>query len=143
MANNGNKSSSNISELDKEVGLQDQGGPGHADEPAEDVKELSAKASATQLSGRRVLVTIPVGEQDENKYPVPIGLNGDLMLVPRGMKCSIPEEYFEVLQNARKRVYSSNIDQKGNSDGVDEGQEVPRFAYILHGVDPKSIREAA
>lgn len=146
MANNGsNKTSGVISELDKgELNGGDDPAELETNAPEEHILNVESKRdSVHQLSGRRVLVTIPIGESDENKYPVPIGLNGELILVPRNVKVSMPEEYFAVLQGATKKVYSSNIDNKGNSDGIDDGQDVPRFSYVYHGVDPRSAAAQA
>lgn len=37
--------------------------------------------------------------------PVPVGVNGRVMLVPRGEEVEIPQPYFEVLKNAVKHIY--------------------------------------
>lgn len=37
--------------------------------------------------------------------PVPVGVNGRVMLIPRGEEVEIPKPYFEVLKNAVKHIY--------------------------------------
>ena len=49
--------------------------------------------------GRRT-VTIHAGAESDGASAVKIGVNGEIILVPRNTPCDLPEEYIEVLRNA-------------------------------------------
>lgn len=45
-------------------------------------------------------IHISVTEDAAGNEPVPVGVNGKVMLIPRGKDVDIPDAYFEVLNNA-------------------------------------------
>ncbi len=52
-----------------------------------------------------VRLILGVTEEAGGNDPVPVGVNGKVMLIPRGIECEIPERYFEVLQHAVTHKY--------------------------------------
>lgn len=58
-----------------------------------------AAAKAPPADGRK-MVTIHPGNESDGMAPVKIGVNGDMMLVPRNTPCPLPDEAIEVLRNA-------------------------------------------
>lgn len=57
--------------------------------------------------------------------PVPVGVNGRVMLVPRGEEVEIPKPYFEVLKNAVKHIYEPLKD--GGMNPIP--RKVPMYPY--------------
>lgn len=55
------------------------------------------KPQGEGLSGKMVKLTI---SKDGSKGDVPVGLNGNVFLIKRGVEVVVPVEYMEVLQNA-------------------------------------------
>ena len=55
----------------------------------------------------KVRVIIQVTEEAGGADPVPVGVNGKVMLIPRGEEVDIPESYFEVLQHAITHKYEA------------------------------------
>lgn len=60
---------------------------------------------------KRLCCRVVIQKMDPMVYPggdepVPVGVNGTAMLIPRGEPVTIPVEYAEVLENAEKFVYS-------------------------------------
>jgi hypothetical protein len=53
----------------------------------------------------KVRIIIQRTEEAGGDEPVPVGVNGKIMLVPRGEEVEIPVSYFEVLKNAVKDIY--------------------------------------
>jgi hypothetical protein len=55
-----------------------------------------------QASGtdEKVRIMIPITDEAGGSDHVPVGVNGVVMLIPRGEPVSIPRRYFEVLKNA-------------------------------------------
>lgn len=53
----------------------------------------------------KVRIIVQRTEDAGGDEPVPVGVNGRLMLIPRGEEVSVPYPYFEVLQNAVKHIY--------------------------------------
>lgn len=134
-SNSGNQG--NVTELDAAV-VTDGSNEAEQQAQAEKVHVVEGRGVVHQLSGKREFVTIAIGEQDESKYPVTLSLNGEAILVPRGIKVSLPQEYFNILRDSVKTVYSANLDRHGQSEGIDEGSIVPRFAFVHHGPDNRS-----
>lgn len=52
-------------------------------------------------------ILIPKTEDPGGDEPVPVGVNGKVMLVPRGKPVDVPKAYYEVLRNAVRHVYDS------------------------------------
>lgn len=65
----------------------------------ESTKTTKRTAKPQSADGRK-MVTIHPGNESDGMSPVKIGINGNLMLVPRNVPCALPEEAIEVLRNA-------------------------------------------
>jgi len=75
----------------------------------------------------KIRVVIARTEEAGGSEPVPVGVNGVVMLVPRGKPVDVPEAYFEVLKNA----IATHYDQVNHPDGSMEmvPREVPAFPF--------------
>lgn len=74
---------------------------------------IQQKAGTVSASGRYdPLVTVLVyeGQEDGGKRPVPVGVNGTIILVPRGKPVQLPYRYYEALKNAERVTYSEGAD---------------------------------
>lgn len=78
-----------------------EGAPPHQAGPplAEKHIEVTAK------DDKEVTLILQIVDEPGGEQPVPLGVNGRVMLVPRGKEVTIPHRYFEVLKNAIKHVY--------------------------------------
>jgi hypothetical protein len=102
-----------------------------------DIKEIDAEDAPVQAvtpaapavhvdtNPRMVRVFIPAKDEIGGDRPVPVGVNGVMMLVPRGSPVEIPSAYAEVLANA----VEVRIDQIEGPDGMilHIPRDVPRF----------------
>ncbi len=78
-----------------------------------------------QVTPGMVRVILGVTEEAGGKDPVPVGVNGKVMLIPRGEECEIPESYFEVLEHAVTYRYDALKD-----GGMDpEPRKVPLYPF--------------
>ncbi len=68
-----------------------------------------------QLEPEEGMVRIFIGIQEEagGSDPVPVGVNGRIMLIPRGKNVDIPERYLEALQHAVTFKYDPLEDGMG------------------------------
>ena len=96
-------------------------------EPAAPVNVIKSFKGAAALSGKMVELTIGQGEGDIGKQPVFINLNDDNILVPRGVKCLVPVEFAEIIQNAVMVVSESLGILKSDRD-------VQRFSFNTRAV---------
>lgn len=71
----------------------------------------------------KVRVIIARTDEAGGDEPVPVGVNGRVMLVPRGEEVDIPPSYYEALQHAVKNIYER--DDQGNL--VPEPRKVPAY----------------
>lgn len=55
----------------------------------------------------KVKIIIQRTEEPGGDEPVPVGVNGKIMLVPRGEEVEIPYAYYDVLKNSIKHIYES------------------------------------
>lgn len=76
-----------------------------AQEPLVGSPPRQATAEQAAKSSDKVRIIIQRSEEAGGDEPVPVGVNGKVMLVPRGEPVEIPRPYFEVLQHAVKHVY--------------------------------------
>lgn len=70
--------------------------------------KASARVVKTGQDGRERVyyrILIPNEEKPGGEEPVPVGVNGRSMFIPRGQPVEVPEEYVEVLENAEAYVY--------------------------------------
>ena len=74
----------------------------------------------------KVKIRISRTEGAGGKDPVPAGVNGKIMLIPRGLDVEIPKSYFEVLTHAIIHVFEPLEDGKG-IDPIP--REVPAYPF--------------
>lgn len=81
---------------------------------------------AAPISDAKSKVKLIIQRTDEagGDEPVPVGVNGKVMLIPRGEEVEVPEPYFEALKNAVKLVYDPLKD-----GGLSPPREVPMYPY--------------
>ena len=65
----------------------------------ESTKTTKRTAKPQAAEGRK-MVTIHPGNESDGMAPVKIGVNGDMLLVPRNVPSPLPDEAIEVLRNA-------------------------------------------
>lgn len=98
----------------------------------------SAKAAAAKrspkvdgfdaaLSGKKKAITIHTSEADGGHDAVPIGLNGYMYQVPRGMPVDVPEELVQILENARVTTF-----HPGKTAGEFVERTSNRYAFSVH-----------
>ena len=75
------------------------------DENEPEPKEATAKATPKPIEKGMVRLILGVTEEAGGKDPVPVGVNGKVMLIPRGIEVEIPYPYFEALSHAVTHVY--------------------------------------
>ncbi|MCV0395476.1 MAG: hypothetical protein K5872_22270 [Rhizobiaceae bacterium] len=54
---------------------------------------------------KKMVIMIPNQNEPGGKDPVPVGVNGKVYLIKRGVEVTVPEEVVEVLRNANKIQY--------------------------------------
>ena len=74
----------------------------------------------------RVRLQIHVQEKPGGSEPVQVGVNGKVMLIPRGKEVEIPWTYYEVLCKAVETHYDPLPD-----GGLSEPRFVPRYPHTL------------
>ena len=84
------------------------------------------RAAKTQPTDGRKMVTIHPGNESDGMAPVKIGVNGNLMLVPRNTPCPLPDEAIEVLRNA---VYTEYREVNGEFQPYHR----QRFSFTIEG----------
>lgn len=84
-------------------------------------------ATAAQAGPERKMVRVIIHKTDEpgGDEPVPVGVNGRVMLVPRGKQVDIPEDYFHVLSNASRLHY----DTDGNGSLIYPPREIHQYPH--------------
>lgn len=78
------------------------------------------------LSGKKKTITIHTSEVEGGHDAVPIGLNGYMYQVPRGMPVEVPEELVSILENAKVSTYHPS------KDGQIVERVSNRFAFSAH-----------
>jgi hypothetical protein len=61
--------------------------------------------------------------------PVPVGVNGKIMLIPRGEAVWVPEAYVDVLQNAVELQYPPYDSDGDFLGGLKPPEEVPAYPF--------------
>lgn len=92
---------------------------------AEAVKPAKRAAKPQAAEGRK-MVTIHPGNESDGMAPVKIGVNGELLLVPRNMPVQLPDEAIEVLRNA---VYTEYREVNGEYQPYHR----QRFSFTIEG----------
>lgn len=121
--------------------------------PDKDYILLEAKEEQAPLSGQapkpatavqggpppgyvRIIVQRQEGAGGDD--PIPLGVNGKIMLVERGKESDIKDAYFRVLENAVKHVYESLTDGGINP----EARKVATYPYQVIAFGPKEQQAA-
>lgn len=78
----------------------------------------------------RVAIIISRTEEPGGDRPVELGVNGSIMLVPRGARVEVPKPYVEVLQHAVKDVFEPAYDAQGRLAGMNPiPRKVPAYPW--------------
>jgi hypothetical protein len=91
-------------------------------EPKTAVAPNPAVTPQTARKYRRIM--IPNQNEPGGKDPVPVGVNGVVALIKRGVPVDVPAEYVHVLENAKKVVY-----EKDENGRPVRPQEVPTHTF--------------
>ncbi len=78
---------------------------------------------------KEILINIHVQDKDGGDEPVPVGVNGKLMLIERGVPSWVPESYVGVLNNAVEYVYEEYQGGTGNLGGLSKPREVLSYPF--------------
>lgn len=88
---------------------------------------------ATQIApdGQEIVyIMISRTEEPGGDRPVELGVNGSIMLVPRGARVPVPKPYVEVLEHAEKHVYEPAFDSQGRLAGMNPiPRKVPAYPW--------------
>ena len=85
----------------------------------------------------KVTITIVEGEGTGGKRPVPVGVNGVLMLIPRGKPVDIPYRYYAALQLAIKTVHEQD---EATQEII--STDVPSYPFSVNRMPPQADIEA-
>ena len=85
----------------------------------------------------KVTITIAEVEGAGGKRPVPVGVNGVIMLVPRGKPAPIPLRYYFALGDAIKTLYEMD-EQSGDVNSSD----VPSYPFTVNKMPPDAEIQA-
>jgi len=92
-------------------------------------EEPQAKKASTQREpgpvADKVRLIVQRTEEAGGDEPVPVGVNGRIMLIPRGEEVEIPVPYFEVWKNAIRYIYDAN--KEGGLNPVP--RQVPAYPF--------------
>lgn len=78
---------------------------------------------------KEIRIMIHANDKPGGDRPVPVGVNGVMMLIERGKACWVPEEYVHVLINAVEIIYpeyDQNADMLG---GLSHPKPVPSYPF--------------
>lgn len=100
------------------------------DEPESEQAKKPTARLGKQTGEGKVRLMINRTEEPGGDEPVPIGVNGRIMLVPRGEEVEIPRPYFLVLRNAIKHVYDMHPNGK---ELLEKPREVPMYPFQVFG----------
>ena len=81
--------------------------------------------AAGGLENGKVTVLIAATEEKGGNEPVPVGVNGRVMLIPRSEPQEIPVAYYLVLRNAIRLKYEMNDDGKSMNPVPRKVQQYP------------------
>ena len=91
----------------------------HVQEGAVEYREENGKKR------KYVAVTLHASDGVGGDRPVPYRVNGVAMLVPRGKRSWVPEEYVEAMKNAQQTQY------RFTSNGIEPIGEIPSYPFSL------------
>ena len=78
---------------------------------------------------KEIRIVIHTQDKPGGEDPVQVGVNGKLMLIPRGEPQWVPESYVEVLNNAVEYVYAEYQGGTGNLGGLQKPREVKSYPF--------------
>lgn len=93
--------------------------------PGEKSKPLTMADVAER---KTVLINIPQNDGPGGTEAVPVGVNGKVARIMRGVDVRVPIEYVEVLKNATKTVYG-----RGPNQELIEPRQVPTYPFSIVG----------
>ncbi|MCP4547037.1 MAG: hypothetical protein GY835_11280 [bacterium] len=108
--------------------------PSETATPATSVRAMKPGSSKDDP---RVLLNISKGEKEGEERPIPVGVNGVVMLVPRGEDVEIPWRYFLAIKAAVKTVHTQNT-KTGDMDSRD----MPSYPYSVLRMPPQEDIDA-
>lgn len=91
----------------------------------EDTTRASAE-EASKPDADKVRLMIPSSEQPGGSDPVPVGVNGSVMLIPRDEWCDVPRPYAIALKNAVRQVYTPLP-----NGGISAPRDVPAYPFQM------------
>lgn len=93
---------SQVTTLDDEVNPDVKVG---AEAPAAGARSLATNDA--DLSGKKRIITIHSTGNEADGEVAELQLNGYLYRVPRGVPCEVPEEVYQILENAKTSTYQT------------------------------------
>lgn len=78
--------------------------------------------------GKEIRIRLHTQEKPGGDQPVPVGVNGSMILVPRGEDIWLHEKFVKVLENAVEEVYQEYSDD-GGLGGLNEPRRVPSYPF--------------
>lgn len=82
----------------------------------------------------KIWIRIPATKEPGGDLPVPVGVNGIVMLIPRDEDSAVPRKYVQVLLDAIEWQYDPEIDSNGKIIGVkSKPREVKAYQVDLIG----------
>ncbi len=106
-------------------------------QPSETPNDGKALRGTSAAGDPKVKITIAEVEGAGGKRPVPVGVNGVIMLVPRGKPVDIPYRYYEALSHAEKTTY----EQDPETDEV-ISSDVPSYPMSVNTMPPQAEIDA-
>lgn len=67
-----------------------------------------APAGGAPASGEKMTILIAVQDGPGGSEPVPVGVNGQIMVIPRGKPVDVPKAYVHALSNANRAHWETN-----------------------------------
>lgn len=106
-----------------------------AEPPAETGVARSAITFVSPTSGRndpKVTLIIERSDKEGGDRAVPVGVNGTMILIPRGEEAEIPWRYYLALRNAMETAYASDPES-----GEVEERDVPSYPHRVTHMPPQ------
>lgn len=107
------------------------------DEPGPDEgKDVRVRApTSAEATGdgkdpnRKVRIMIQRTEEPGGSDGVIVGVNGTRIFIPRGEPVDVAYKYVHVLENAKKDVFDSAVDQNGRMNGLSTPRQVLAYPF--------------
>lgn len=78
--------------------------------PSTEAAPAAARSIASgdaELSGKKRIITVHQTGNEADSEVVDISLNGYLYRIPRGVPCEVPDEVYQILENAKTTTYQT------------------------------------